>query len=1495
MISYTFIILIYNLHGRFQVSDAPEIHSNGFHIKFDISEGQIGFVLPTPIPPCDVETFNKLVKQDADDNDNCWNTCIVLPFRSKFSEALSVDKITSMFSDLHPSLLLFLHRLQCIKFRNMLNDSFTVMKKEILGCGIVKVSLGNEKLTWFVASEKLNSGAIRPDVKTTEISIAFTLNDLGNEEYIPRLDQQPVFAYLPLRTYGLKFIIQGDFILPSSREEVDGDSPWNQWLLSEFPRLFVSAEKSFCSLPCFREKQGKAVSAFMSFVPLVGEVHGFFSSVPRMIISKLRRSNCLLLDGSIEEWVPPCKVIRNWTDQTRSLLPDSLLSQHLGLGLLHRDTILSDTLAKALGIEEYGPRILLQVLSSLCSSEDGLRSMGFTWLASWLNAIYLMSFHSGQVVINNTTELDILAKLRKIPFIPLSDGKYASLTDGTIWLHSDSDNEYIPEAFPKLYATLRTVNPVLLSAVTDSSISQYDTYMMDNITKMLCLAGVERLSAHEIVKVHVLPALSSFKNGQDDNEMMVEYLAFVMFHLQSKCSNCSAEREQILSDLRSKAHILTNYGYKRFVDTPIHFSKEFENPVDMDKLIDGIEMKWHEIDNNYLKHPITKSVSDGILKWRVFFKDLGATDFVQVVETKKCVSGISNILNIMMSDRNMISSNSFVEDWESHELVDLLSQLSSTGNREKCIYLLEVFDTLWDEYFSNKVSGYCNTSSAEKIPLKSSLLSSLHDVKWIATAVGEDLYCPKDVFHDCEAVWSLLGPNVPYAVPKVKSTKLVNDLGFKIRVTLDDILSILQVWRTSQIPFRASISQMSKLYSFISYEMVTSNRKIMSTLTSGAFIFVPYSAGSSYQDVVSGVLMSPEEVYWHDLTGSVDSVKGIRPSTDLAGTTHGPCSNMLKSIYPGLHDFFVNDCGVQETPPFRNYLQILQQLSAVALPSQAAKTVFRVFLTCANGLKSGTLSSKDIDYLKACLLNLDFTVLPTSVDRWISLHPSFGLVCWSDNEKLRKEFKHCDNIEFLYFGELSEEETETLQKKISVFMRQVGIHALSEVVTREAIYYGPAESEFKTLLINWALPFAQRYIYKTYPDRYNQLKQSGFVDICQLRIVVVEKLYYRNVIKRSDLSSKKRRECSCLLQGNILYVTQESDSHSVFLELSRQLVDGNPELHLANFLHMITTMAESGSSEEQTEFFILNSQKVPKLPEEESVWTLSSALQSAENDRTQMKSVTPVIDESNSLSKRRHNVNSNWPPADWKTAPGFGSAYANGLMTQPCNTTQLRKENNDDELSRLMDSTATVKANADRTLEDELAAPPADININLESLEDQPDYVSNMVISGRNVDFDSVDLVATNEGPNTSTAIPFERDQLSTGNANVEQALLTGRLGEFVAYRYFSGKFGTTCVKWVNETHETGFPYDIVVGDEYIEVKATKSARKDWFNITAREWQFAAEKGECYSIARVTLHGNDMAKLTVYKNPARLCQLGQLQLAILIPRLQHQKEFSVVA
>ncbi|GMH20283.1 hypothetical protein Nepgr_022124 [Nepenthes gracilis] len=105
------------------------------------------------------------------------------------------------------------------------------------------------------------------------------------------------------------------------------------------------------------------------------------------------------------------------------------------------------------------------------------------------------------------------------------------------------------------------------------------------------------------------------------------------------------------------------------------------------------------------------------------------------------------------------------------------------------------------------------------------------------------------------------------------------------------------------------------------------------------------------------------------------------------------------------------------------------------------------------------------------------------------------------------------------------------------------------------------------------------------------------------------------------------------------------------------------------------------------------------------------------------------------------------------------------------------------------------------------------------------------------------------------------------------------------------GKYDNAVVRWVNEDTETGLPYDIVIEEnerirEYVEVKATRYENKAWFAISMREWQFAVDKGDALSIAHVVLSSKNVARITMYKNPLKLCLLGKLRLAMMMPRQQ---------
>ncbi|KAI7988484.1 hypothetical protein LOK49_LG13G01257 [Camellia lanceoleosa] len=256
------------------------------------------------------------------------------------------------------------------------------------------------------------------------------------------------------------------------------------------------------------------------------------------------------------------------------------------------------------------------------------------------------------------------------------------------------------------------------------------------------------------------------------------------------------------------------------------------------------------------------------------------TELQTPVSVEKSITDISHVvLKSILCDGDLISHGEVAKDWESPELVHLLSQLSLSSDSIRCKYLLEVLDTLRDNCSSDKVTGQCilNSPGGSRI-FKSSFLSSFCGVRWMVSSMDNELHYSKDLFYDCDAVRSILGVTAPYVVPKVKSEKLLCDIGLKTQVRLDDILVALQVWRRSKTPFMASIAQMSKFYTFIWNEMATLKQKIIEELSMGPFIFVPYSCVSRHDDVVTGVFLSPSE--WRsEAMQTVDGGQLIKLST----------------------------------------------------------------------------------------------------------------------------------------------------------------------------------------------------------------------------------------------------------------------------------------------------------------------------------------------------------------------------------------------------------------------------------------------------------------------------------------------------------------------------------------------------------------------------------------------------------------------------------------
>lgn len=369
------------------------------------------------------------------------------------------------------------------------------------------------------------------------------------------------------------------------------------------------------------------------------------------------------------------------------------------------------------------------------------------------------------------------------------------------------------------------------------------------------------------------------------------------------------------------------------------------------------------------------------------------------------------------------------------------------------------------------------------------------------------------------------------------------------------------------------------------------------------------------------------------------------------------------------------------------------------------------------------------------------------------------------------------------------------------------------------------------------------------------------------------------------------------MQGNTLYATQDADSHSVFLELSRIFFDGSPDLHFANFLHMIKTMAGSGTPAEQIESFVINNQNVPELPEHEAVWSfssLSAANQSPADQEVDPQGVElqPVCGFNAANHQKAPVMVSSWPLNHWRTAPVLKTPLiSHQARTQEAKVNDAGPSSDLSMCGQTEDTLLSVDLEGDWIIEENARTETTLLGDSTATTLDEP----LMMMS----DFSSAPTYLDVEAESSSPTVHVELTNFNENMANLIEdrnrlppdasQLKTGRLGEALVHRHFAEQLGSSNVRWVNEKIETGLPYDIVITHsegftEYVEVKTTVSSRKDWFDVTPREWQFALEKGDLFSIARVILSSTKRASIEMLKNPHKLYKQKALRLGLLISR-----------
>jgi len=162
--------------------------------------------------------------------------------------------------------------------------------------------------------------------------------------------------------------LHADFDVPSSREDVDHDSPCNEQLRSLVPQAFASfymkliTEWNTLSDPSLAAKKASIV---LKYVPLEGDLFGFFKPVAKMLIEAMKNVACILTsDGT---WELPSRIISypHTNFQLRADIPADIITACLKRKTIHPDMHISNRLKKALGIQVLDASHMIELLHNV--------------------------------------------------------------------------------------------------------------------------------------------------------------------------------------------------------------------------------------------------------------------------------------------------------------------------------------------------------------------------------------------------------------------------------------------------------------------------------------------------------------------------------------------------------------------------------------------------------------------------------------------------------------------------------------------------------------------------------------------------------------------------------------------------------------------------------------------------------------------------------------------------------------------------------------------------------------------------------------------------------------------------------------------------------------------------------------------------------------------------------------------------------------------------
>ncbi|KAJ7984929.1 hypothetical protein DPEC_G00359850 [Dallia pectoralis] len=1162
----------------FKVTDCPEIHSTGFHLRFDKTSGPMGYILPHWVDD-ERSLHTQLANhtQLVNHTQTSWTTRIHLPLRSESYQT------RNLFHDVHPSLLLFLHRLRSITIFNQAENRVVTMTRRDLSHNVLEVEHSEGTERWLVVKHTLHPTKIKEEVESTELALAFQLG----EDIRAAPQKQQVFAYLPLRSFGFRFIIQGDFDIPSSREDVDRDSLWNQRLRSEIPQLFLNAMDVFSDHPEFSGLKG--LCHFLQFVPLPDEVLGFFKPVAGQIIQLLKGKAFLPTlnkDGSVD-YKLPSQVAVCQDMVIRSVIDEEELNRHLSLAYLHPDLLPAPPLSllSHLGVRHLRGSDVTTVTTAMAkellqgegiNSDSGLRRLA---------RLLVCNFRALEQGYGETDS--ILTSLRDLPIIPLADGSMVALSGhGVFFPMTETKNPSNTGVYGDLYRDVRVVHPSLLSCMEPLEGQQ--------IRELLKRLGVHELEPQRLLQQHIYPTLRNNMWKVKPVEVVVSYLVFIKQH--------SSPQEYTHPD--TVIPVLTTRGLLCPADHRVHFSTHYGN-MDLPNKLPGVD--WVLLKSCYVE---TDGDVDG---WRDLFIRLGVRDRLILRKERRTFTAKhlasspwaveSKLWQCGAGRAGGPEEGCVLDDYPSEELRSLVTaHLPAPVLLEQRQTLLKLLDSNWDT--GDKYSQYLTAQliDSEGRPTKTTKSSFFHflsNLPWVpayrleaGTEGGRkaEYLCPNTVYLFSPAVHSLLGSHTSYL--DMTPSQFTRTLGMKNSVNVEELIGYLKKWcvkTRSEIgqegqekreeeesggsEFSSTVQHIHSIYSFLYKNCSQTSLKELFEHTPA--VFIEYHRKEEW---CSGKFYHLKEVCWRDPTGMFARYRELTRGT--GSTVQEP--RVLAPFYNPLDDMrnLFLQLNVEPTPSMLQYVGLLEMVcDSSPLPTgDVLRDVSILYARLADKCKTTVpgdqesgrqINQRYCSTLKGMLQ--EKRVFPTKDNSWVTLSRRPMV---PNNKELEKIFKAHKQVCLLNLPPAEKRPAPKAkmgptpgrpvtadvfsEEDRSLFLEICGIRYLSDCVSTEAQTENYRPCSQMQSLVRSVVPYIQRFLYhhEDLQELYWELQDNNITQtIRQLKYGQVGMLYNRYLLSVNDEAEPlmEMENVICLLKDNKdLYI--QKDHLSAKLDICRELV-----------------------------------------------------------------------------------------------------------------------------------------------------------------------------------------------------------------------------------------------------------------------------------------------------------------------------------------------------